>query len=65
MNERKPRIDKLIQDVGSSYLLVQLVARRAREIERQQAAEPEARHPKPVTVALQELGRDMAGRRES
>lgn len=57
-----PSIDKLLNKVGSKYLLVNLVAKRVREIEETefyQMKENEYKSSKPIGRALEEIAKDL------
>ncbi len=56
-----PSIDKLLNQVGSKYLLVNLVAKRVHEIEKTnhyQLKEYEYTSKKPIGRALEEIAKD-------
>lgn len=56
-----PSIDKLLNQVGSKYLLVNIVAKRAHEIEKTgyyQLKEYEYISKKPIGRALEEVAKD-------
>ena len=56
-----PSIDKLLNQVGSKYLLVNIVSRRAHEIEETnhlQLKENEYVSKKPIGRALEEVAKD-------
>lgn len=56
-----PSIDKLLNQVGSKYLLVNIVSKRAHEIEETnhlQLKENEYVSKKPIGRALEELAKD-------
>ncbi len=56
-----PSIDKLLNQVGSKYLLVNIVAKRAHEIEKNgyyQLKEYEYISKKPIGRALEEVAKD-------
>lgn len=50
-----PPMNSLVEKVGSRYLLVNLVARRAREISAKAEEEGEPIDKKPVSVAIDEV----------
>ena len=50
-----PPMGALVEKVGSRYLLVNLVARRAREISSAAEEEGEIMEKKPVSVAIDEV----------
>ena len=50
-----PPMGSLVEKVGSRYLLVNLVARRAREISSAAEEEGEIMEKKPVSVAIDEV----------
>lgn len=50
-----PPMGKLIEKVGSSYLLVNVVARRARDISAKAEEEGEILEKKPVSTAIDEV----------
>ena len=52
-----PPIAELLQNVGSRYLLVNVVARRARQISIEAELRQEALTEKPVTLAIGEVAR--------
>lgn len=57
-----PSIDKLLNKVGSKYLLVNLVSKRVREIEETefyQMKENEFKSSKPIGRALEEIAKDL------
>lgn len=57
-----PSIDKLLNHVGSKYLLVNVVARRAKQMqesEHYQLKEDEYRSVKPLGRALEEVAKDL------
>lgn len=57
-----PSIDKLLVKVGSKYLLVNLVARRSREMEtteHYQMKENEYKSAKNIGRALEEVSKDL------
>lgn len=57
-----PSIDKLLNHVGSKYLLVNIVARRAKEMQKTdhyQMRENEYKSVKPIGRALEEISKDM------
>ena len=57
-----PSIDKLLTKVGSKYLLVNIVARRSKEItetEHLQLKEEEYDSSKPIGKALEEVSKDL------
>lgn len=57
-----PSIDKLLTQVGSKYLLVNIVSRRARqmlETEHYQLKESEYQSKKPIGKALEEVTKDL------
>ncbi|MBQ8871665.1 MAG: DNA-directed RNA polymerase subunit omega [Bacilli bacterium] len=57
-----PSIDKLLNKVGSKYLLVNLVAKRVKEIEETefyQMKENEYKSSKPIGRALEEIAKDL------
>ena len=59
---RHPSIDKLLDKVGSKYLLVNVVAKRAKEIENNgfyQMKECEYKSVKPIGRALEEIAKDL------
>ena len=59
---RHPSIDKLLNKVGSKYLLVHVVAKRAKEIENNgfyQMKECEYKSVKPIGRALEEIAKDL------
>ena len=59
---RHPSIDKLLNKVGSKYLLVNVVAKRAKEIENNvfcQMKECEYKSVKPIGRALEEIAKDL------
>lgn len=57
-----PSIDKLLNQVGSKYLLVNIVAKRAKEMEatgHYQMKESEYVSTKPIGRALEEVAKDL------
>lgn len=57
-----PSIDKLLQQVGSKYLLVNLVARRSREMEEKknyQMEDNEYKSTKDIGKALEEVSNNL------
>lgn len=59
---RNPSIDKLLNKVGSKYLLVNVVAKRAKEIEDNgfyQMKECDYKSVKPIGRALEEIAKDL------
>lgn len=59
---RYPSIDKLLNKVGSKYLLVNIIAKRAKEIEDNdfyQMKECEYKSVKPIGRALEEVAKDL------
>ena len=57
-----PSIDKLLQQVGSKYLLVNLVAKRAREMEEKknyQMEDNEYKSTKDIGKALEEVSNNL------
>ena len=57
-----PSIDKLLQQVGSKYLLVNLVARRSREMEEKknyQMEDNEYNSTKDIGKALEEVSNNL------
>lgn len=57
-----PSIDKLLNKVGSKYLLVNLVSKRVREIEETgfyQMKESEYKSSKPIGRSLEEIAKDL------
>ena len=57
-----PTIDKLLNKVGSKYLLVNLVAKRVKEIEETefyQMKENEYKSSKPIGRTLEEIAKDL------
>ena len=57
-----PSIDKLLNKIGSKYLLVNLVSKRVREIEKTefyQLKENEYRSKKDIGRALEEISEDL------
>ena len=57
-----PSIDKLLNKVGSKYLLVNVVAKRAKEIEDNgfyQMKECDYKSAKPIGRALEEIAKDL------
>ncbi len=57
-----PSIDKLLNQVGSKYLLVNVVAKRAKEMEETnhyQMKENEYKSHKPLGRALEEVSKDL------
>ena len=50
-----PPMGNLVEKVGSRYLLVNVVARRAREIASQAEEEGEVLEKKPVSTAIDEI----------
>lgn len=59
---RSPSIDKLLNKVGSKYLLVNVVAKRAKEIEENgfyQMKECDYKSSKPIGRALEEIAKDL------
>lgn len=57
-----PSIDKLLNQVGSKYLLVNIVSRRAKEMEvtgHYQMKENEYSSSKPIGRALEEIAKDL------
>ena len=57
-----PSIDKIIQDVGSKYLLVNVVANRAKEMKEYkhyQLNEHEYNSKKPIGRALEEISKNL------
>lgn len=58
----QPSIDKLLNKVGSKYLLVNLVSKRVKEIEENefyQMKESEYKSTKPIGRALEEIAKDL------
>lgn len=58
----QPSIDKLLNKVGSKYLLVNLVSKRVKEIEENefyQMKENEYKSTKPIGRALEEIAKDL------
>lgn len=57
-----PSIDKLLNQVGSKYLLVNIVSRRAKEMEatgHYQMKESEYSSAKPIGRALEEIAKEL------
>ena len=57
-----PSIDKLLTKVGSKYLLVNIVARRSRDMQENdyyQMKESEYTSNKPIGKALEEITKDL------
>ena len=57
-----PSIDKLTNQVGSKYLLINIVARRAKEMEKTghyQMKENEYKSSKPIGRALEEVSKGL------
>jgi DNA-directed RNA polymerase subunit omega len=57
-----PSIDKLLNKVGSKYLLVNIVSKRVKEIEETefyQMKESEYKSNKPIGRALEEIAKDL------
>lgn len=57
-----PSIDKLLQQVGSKYLLVNLVARRSREMEEKKNYQMDAseyKSAKDIGKALEEVSKNL------
>lgn len=57
-----PSIDKLLNKVGSKYLLVNLVVKRVKEIEETefyQMKENEYKSSKPIGRTLEEIAKDL------
>lgn len=57
-----PSIDKLLNQVGSKYLLVNIVSRRAKEMEvtgHYQMKESEYSSSKPIGRALEEIAKEL------
>lgn len=57
-----PSIDKLLNHVGSKYLLVNVIAKRAKqmaETEHYQLKEEEYQSKKPIGRALEEVSKDL------
>lgn len=57
-----PSIDKILNQVGSKYLLVNIVAKRAKEIEvtdHYQMKESEYKQTKPIGRALEEVSKGL------
>lgn len=57
-----PSIDKIVGQVGSKYLLINIVARRAKEIEATghlQMKESEYKCVKPIGKALEEVSKEL------
>jgi len=50
-----PSLERSLNKVSNSYLLVVLAAKRARQINRGSAARVKSRHNKPTSVALEEI----------
>lgn len=50
-----PPMGELVDKIGSRYLLVNVVARRAREISQKAEEEGEPSNEKPVSVAINEI----------
>ncbi len=61
-----PPMSELLQHINSRYLLVNVVARRARQIAAEAEESQEALEDKPVTMAIREVaeGRLMASLKE-
>ncbi len=61
-----PPMSELLQHINSRYLLVNVVARRARQIAAEAEETQEALEDKPVTMAIREVaeGRLMASLKE-
>ena len=61
-----PPMSELLQHINSRYLLVNVVARRARQIAAEAEEPQEALEDKPVTMAIREVaeGRLMASLKE-
>lgn len=58
----QPSIDKLLNKVGSKYLLVNIVSERAKqmkETDRYQMKENEYKSKKPIGRALEEVAKDL------
>lgn len=63
-----PSIDKLLNKVGSKYLLVNIVANRAKqmqETEHYQMKENEYKSKKPIGRALEEIAKDLINLKEN
>lgn len=56
-----PSIDLLLEKVDSKYTLVVLAAKRARQITEGSGKLVECKTNKPVSIALQEIGKDKVG----
>ena len=59
---RYPSIDKIINKIGSKYLLVNVIAKRVKEIEETefyQMKENEYKSKKPIGRALEEISKDL------
>lgn len=57
-----PSIDKILNQVGSKYLLINVVARRAKEIEATghlQMKETEYKCVKPIGMAMEEVSKGL------
>lgn len=57
-----PSIDKLLKQIGSKYLLVNVVAKRAKEMQETnhlQLKEQEYKSQKKLGMALEEISKDM------
>lgn len=57
-----PSIDKLLNQIGSKYLLVNVVAKRAKEIretDHHQMSEKEYKSLKPIGMALEEIANNL------
>ena len=50
-----PAMNKLTANIANRYLLVNVVARRARQIALEEESAPEKTDVKPVTLAIQEV----------
>lgn len=62
-----PSIDKLLNKVGSKYLLVNIVSSRAKqmqETEHYQMKENEYKSKKPIGRALEEIAKDLINVKE-
>ncbi len=60
-----PPMSKLLEKIGSRYLLVNVVAHRAREIAEEAEENGEPLDDKPVTMAIDEIAADKLSIRSS
>ena len=58
-----PSLERSLDKVSNSYLLVVLAAKRARQLNRGAQAQLESKHKKPTSVALQEIADAKVGYR--